>query len=53
MSSSKVDNNSKDEAQIKENIWKDLKEDGFNNADSDVEATEEQSSLIQWSNKNW
>ena len=51
MSSSNVKDNSKDESKIKDDLWKDLKDGGYDNADSDVEATEEQVSLIQWSNK--
>ena len=51
MSSSNVKDNSKDLSKLKDDLWKDLKDGGYVNADSDVEATEEQVSLIQWSNK--
>ena len=41
MSSSNVKDNSKDESKLKEDLWKDLKDGGYDNADSDVEATED------------
>ena len=34
-------------SKLKDDLWKDLKDGGYVNADSDVEATEEQVSLIQ------
>ena len=41
MSSSNVKDNSKDLSKLKDDLWKDLKDGGYVNADSDVEATEE------------